>query len=254
MLFREAYAPPPQHALPTHARRLRHGDGAAARRARAEFAQRLEESTRDLQQARAKLSEATLEAGMNLIAAHVRLSADNFVTNTLSRFQTFRQQVDSSRMFRLKQVTLLLEEHQSDLAGLLTQTPRGSQLLAYLFALADELQREHASVKESAETLEENLEHLVAVIQCKAHTSKKPRLEECELAEFVQELLDVLQPKLQRQGITVIRELLARPRARVDMMRVKGTLFNLLANAIDAMSEVPEERRLLRVRLEGGSR
>jgi len=59
-------------------------------------------------------------------------------------------------------------------------------------------------------------------------------------SSLIENALTLQLSALQRQGITVTRELLARPKARVDKHRVLQILINLLTNARSAMSEEPE--------------
>ena len=128
--------------------------------------------------------------------------------------------------------------------------------MSYLSGLADELLREHASMQESSGKLREHLEHMRAILQVQQAYARNTLLpEECDLSQLVEDALNIQLPALQRHGITITRELRAQPRARLDKHRVLQILINLLTNARNAMSALPEARRLLSVRLdaEGGT-
>ncbi|HEX8436989.1 MAG TPA: AAA family ATPase [Archangium sp.] len=145
----------------------------------------------------------------------------------------------------------LLQEHRDDLPGFLTRDPRGAHLLGYLFSLAEELLREHASMKESTGKLKEHLDHMRAILQIQQAYARDSLLpEECDLSQLVEDALSIQLPALQRHGITLTREFRARPRARLDKHRMLQILINLLTNARNALSEVPETQRHLHVRLD----
>ncbi|WP_239470439.1 trifunctional serine/threonine-protein kinase/ATP-binding protein/sensor histidine kinase [Archangium violaceum] len=229
---------------------------ASLRQANEELAQRLEERAWELRQAQARLMDATREAGLSDVAANVLHNVGNVLTSAVLNTHMLREKVDASRMVRLKQLTVLLEEHQDDLAGFLTKDPRGTQLMSYLFGLADELLREHASMKESLGKLKEHIEHMRAILHVQQTHGRHTLLpEECELSQLVEDALSIQLPALQRHGITVTRELQVLPKARLDKHRVLQILINLITNARNAMSGVPEARRRLHVRLdaEGGT-
>ncbi|AKJ04760.1 Signal transduction histidine kinase CheA [Archangium gephyra] len=229
---------------------------ASLRSAHDALAQRLEEQAWELKQAQARLVDAARETGTAEVAANVLHNMGNVLTSAVLNAQILRDKVDNSRMVRLKQLTGLLEQHQGDLAGFLTKDPRGPQWVNYLSGLAEELLREHASMKESAGKLREHLEHMRAILQVQQAYARNSLLpEECDLAQLVEDALSIQLPALQRHGITVTRELRAQPRARLDKHRMLQILINLLTNARNAMSGLPETQRHLRVRLdaEGGT-
>ncbi len=226
---------------------------ASLRSANEALAQRLEEQAWELKQAQSRLGDAAREAGTAEVAANVLHNMGNVLTSAVLNAQMLRDKVEASRMVRLKQLTGLLEQQQGDLAGFLTRDPRGPQWMSYLSGLADELLREHASMKESSGKLREHLEHMRAILQVQ-HTYARNTLlpEECDLAQLVEDALSIQLPALQRHGITVTRELRAHPKARLDKHRVLQILINLLTNARNAMSELPEGQRSLCVRLDVG--
>ncbi|HZI04625.1 MAG TPA: GAF domain-containing protein, partial [Archangium sp.] len=226
---------------------------AALRGANDALAQRLEEQGWQLKQAQARLVEAAREAGTAEVAASVFHNLGNVLTSAVLNAHMLREKVDTSRMVRLKQILGLLEPYQGDLVGFLTRDARGPQLASYLSGLAEELLNEHASMKESAGKLKQHLDHMRAILQVQQAYARNTLLpEECDLAQLVEDALSIQLPALQRHGITITRELRAQPKARLDKHRVLQILINLITNARNAMSELPEAHRLLCVRLDAG--
>ncbi|MCY1077341.1 trifunctional serine/threonine-protein kinase/ATP-binding protein/sensor histidine kinase [Archangium lansingense] len=229
---------------------------AALRLANDALTQRLEEQAWELKQAQRRLADAAREVGTAEVAASVFHNMGNVLTSAVLNAHMLREKVGASRMVRLKQLLGLLEDYQGDLVGFLTRDPRGPQLAGYLTSLADELLREHTSMKESAGKLKQHLDHMRAILQVQQAYARNTLLpEECDLSQLVEDALSIQLPALQRYGITVNRELRAQPKARLDKHRVLQILINLITNARNAMSELPEAQRLMHVRLdaEGGT-
>ncbi|HYO73852.1 MAG TPA: AAA family ATPase [Archangium sp.] len=215
------------------------------------LSQRVEEQAWRLEQAQARLADASREAGLSEMAASVLHNVGNVLTSALLNAQMLNEKVSASRMVRLKQLTELLETHRERLGEFLTREPQGAQLLGYLFILADELVREHASMKQSAGKLNEHLEHLRAILHLQQSYSRSTLLpEEFTLSQLIEDALSIQLPALQRHGVTVTREFRAQPRARLDKHRVLQILINLLTNARNAVGEMPAARKLLHVRLD----
>ncbi|WP_414641310.1 ATP-binding protein [Archangium sp.] len=106
-------------------------------------------------------------------------------------------------------------------------------------------------MKESTGKLKEHLDHMRAILQIQQAYARDSLLpEECDLSQLVEDALSIQLPALQRHGITLTREFRARPRARLDKHRMLQILINLLTNARNALSEVPETQRHLHVRLD----
>jgi predicted ATPase/signal transduction histidine kinase len=219
------------------------------------LAQRVEAHAWELKQAQARLAEATREASITEVAASMLHNMGNVLTSAVLNAQVLHDKVAASRMVRLKQLTGLLQEHRDDLADFLTRDPRGTQFMGYLFSLADELLREHVSMKESAGKLKEHIDHMRAILHVQQSYARNTLLpEECDVSQLIEDALSIQLPAIRRHGIIVTREFLARPRARLDKHRVLQILINLFTNARNALSEQPEPRRLhVRLDTEGST-
>ena len=227
----------------------------ALRRANDELEKRVEERTRELKQAQTRLVDTARTAGMAEVAANVLHNVGNVLTSAVINHQVLRQTVDASRVGRLKQATTLLAEHRHALADFLTHEPRGRQLLDYLFALADELLREQATLREGMDAMGMHIEHIRAIVHIQQNYASSSLLtEECELSALVQDALSILMPALRRHGVSVTQELAALPPMRLDKHKVLQILINLLDNAKKAVKPLPEGQRHLHVRLDAVGR
>ncbi|WP_257455285.1 trifunctional serine/threonine-protein kinase/ATP-binding protein/sensor histidine kinase [Archangium lipolyticum] len=224
----------------------------ALRRANDELEKRVEERTRELKQTQSRLVDMARSAGMAEIAANVLHNVGNVLTSAVINLQTMRGMVGSSRMGRLKQATLLLEEHRDDLADFLTRNPNGSRLTSYLSALADALLSERVSLEEGLNAMGLHIEHIRAIVHVQQnYASNTIVTEECDLSMLVDDALSIQRPSLQRHGMIVTRGVFpSLPRVRLDKHKVLQILINLFSNARNATQSLPSGQRHMSVRLE----
>ncbi|KFE70692.1 trifunctional serine/threonine-protein kinase/ATP-binding protein/sensor histidine kinase [Hyalangium minutum] len=223
---------------------------AALRQANDELEKRVEERTRELQQAQVQLVETARQAGMAEVATDVLHNIGNVLTSAIINAQTMNQTLGSSRLGRLKQSCDLLTEHQDTLADFLTKDRRGMRLPAYLSALTDELLREHAGLQGGMSDMGKHIEHIRYIVQLQQTYARSTLVtEECDPARLLEDALSIQMAALKRHGIHVIREFSPASRIRLDKHKVLQILINLISNARNAMAGLPEGQRTLHVRL-----
>jgi predicted ATPase/signal transduction histidine kinase/tRNA A-37 threonylcarbamoyl transferase component Bud32 len=223
---------------------------AELRQANDELEQRVEERTRELKQAQARLVDTAREVGMAEIATNVLHNVGNVLTSAVISLEMMRQAVGASRVGRMKQASALLLENREGLADFLAKDPRGSRLPGYLSALADELVHEQTHVMNEMDAMGRHIEHIRAIVQVQQTYAKTVLMtEECDLAQLIDDALRIQMAALQRHGVSVRRELSAVPRVKVDKHKVLQILVNLISNAKHALDGVPEGRRNMWVRL-----
>jgi signal transduction histidine kinase/integral membrane sensor domain MASE1 len=220
------------------------------RRANDELEQRVEERTRELKQAQARLVDTAREVGMSEVASNVLHNVGNVLTSAVINLETMYEAVGSSRVSRLERATALLLEHREHLADFLAPGARGSHLPEYLSAVADEMVGEQTRLLEDMDAMGRHIEHIRKIVQVQqnyARTALMP--EECDLAQLIDDALRIQLAALQRHGVSVRLELSLVPRLKVDKHKVLQILVNLISNAKDALDAVPEGSRHLSVRL-----
>ncbi|QRK10419.1 AAA family ATPase [Archangium violaceum] len=228
---------------------------AALRRANDELERRVDERTRALKEAQARLVDMAREVGMTEVASNVLHNVGNVLTSAVINIELMRRAVGSSRVSRVKQAAALLLEHRGNLADFLSENSRGSQLPDYLAELSDELLREQEKLMEDVEAMARHIDHIRAIVQVQQTYAKTSLMEvECDLGQLVDDALRIQMGSLKRHGVSIIRELSAVPKLQLDKHKVLQILINLLSNARNALDVLPEGQRLLRVRLtsEGG--
>ncbi|WP_224367788.1 trifunctional serine/threonine-protein kinase/ATP-binding protein/sensor histidine kinase [Hyalangium versicolor] len=221
------------------------------RQANDELEQRVEERTRELKEAQARLVDTAREVGMSEVASNVLHNVGNVLTSAVINLEMMQRSVGSSRVGRLKQATQLLLENRESLTEFLAQGSRGGTLPNYLAALADELIGEQTRLMEDVDAMGRHIEHIRAIVQVQqayARTSLMP--EECDMGQLIQDALRIQMVALQRHGVDVRRELGSIPRLKVDKHKVLQILINLITNAKYALDVLPEGQREMVVRLD----
>ncbi|ADO75394.1 trifunctional serine/threonine-protein kinase/ATP-binding protein/sensor histidine kinase [Stigmatella aurantiaca] len=220
------------------------------RKANDELEQRVEERTRELRAAQARLVDTAREVGMAEVASNVLHNVGNVLTSAVINLEMMQRAVGASRLGKLNRATALLLKHREDLPAFLARGARGGRLPEYLSALSGELFAEQTRLLDDMDMMGRHIEHIRAIVQVQqtyARTSLMP--EECDLSQLIQDALRIQMVALQRHGVTVKRELAALPRMKVDKHKVLQILINLIANAKYALDAAPEGHRNLSVRL-----
>ena len=223
---------------------------AALRKANEELESRVEARTRELKQAQSRLVETARLVGKAESAASVLHDVGNALTSLVVDADEMRQTVASSRLDRVEHVASMLQEHRDRLAEFLTQDPRGQSLLAYLSELGGDLAQERQALRQGMDDMSRNVARVRSIIQMQQTYAKATLLlEECNLAEVMEEALSLQAGALQQAGVKVLKELAELPKVRVDKHRLLQIVLNLLANARQAMESIAQEERQLRLRL-----
>ncbi|ATB37243.1 histidine kinase [Cystobacter fuscus] len=223
---------------------------AELRRANDELEQRVEERTRELRQAQARLVDTARAVGMAEVASDVLHNVGNVLTSAVINLEMMQRAVGASRLGRLKRATNLLLEHREDLSSFLASNARGGYLPEYLAGLADELMAQQTRLVDDMDAMGRHIEHIRAIVQVQQTYAKTSLMtEECDLVQLVEDALRIQTAALERHGVTIRRELAPLPRLMVDKHKVLQILNNLISNAKYALDACPEGARNLRVRL-----
>ncbi|HZH76479.1 MAG TPA: AAA family ATPase [Archangium sp.] len=223
---------------------------AALRRANEELELRVEERTRELKQAQARLMETARSVGMAEVAASVLHDVGNTLTSIVVDTEQMQQAVQASRVDRVEKVSNLLVEHRAHLSDFLTRDERGQHLITYLPGLAAELTQERESLRQGLGLLSKNVQRVRKLIQLQQARAKSTLLvEECALDEVLDEALRLQEGALRKASVRVMRELEPLPRMNVDRHRLLQIVLNLLSNARQALEAVPPGERCLWLRL-----
>jgi len=196
-----------------------------------------------------ELVSASHQAGMAEIATSILHNVGN-VLNTVNVSATIvRQAVRSSRTATLAKAIALLQENQSNLAQFLSLDRKGKQLIPFLSAIAEQLQKERGTITQELDVLLKSVEHIRQIV---AHQQSYARtggvLENVKIAELVEDALRIYRIGQGAQPATVIKEFEPLPPTMVNRHLVLQILVNLLQNARRACEDSNNARITVRIR------
>ncbi|MGD0812751.1 MAG: two-component regulator propeller domain-containing protein [Verrucomicrobiota bacterium] len=197
-----------------------------------------------------QLMVASRQAGMAEVATGVLHNVGNVLNSVNVSANLIEGQVQASGVGRLAKVVNLLDKHQSDLAGFLTQDEKGKQLHGYLAGLNNHLISERASLLEEVQSLSRNIEHIKEIVTMQqAYAHRVGVNETAQAAELLETALKMNEAAYIRHKIEIIREFEEVPPVLVDKHKVVQILLNLLQNAKRACSQSTQPEHKITVRL-----
>jgi signal transduction histidine kinase len=203
-------------------------------------------------QTRAALESVGLAraAGMAEVASNVLHNVGNVLTGAILNMGLLVEAVSSSRVGQVREISVLFEKHHASLGDFLTHDPRGSLVPRYISVLAAELLREQARFKERLGTMNQHLDQIRSIVHVQQkYATYSLLMEKCDLSQIIEDALRLQLPELERQGVSLSRDVSPLPAVQMDKHKVLHILINLISNAMRAMEVIPSEHRHLRVKL-----
>lgn len=212
---------------------------------------RLAESLERLRQTQGDLLAASRRAGMADVATTILHNVGNVLNSVNISAGVAMEIIEKSRLGGLRKVVEMLEAHEEDLPGFLLKNPKGRQIVPYLGALAEALAGEQAAMAEELGTVNANLDHVKWVIRQQQSFAKPSTLvETVNLADVVEESLQINLLSRKAKGVRVIRDFAEVPPLRIDRHKLLQILTNLLSNARHALYDHDAPDKTLSVRVE----
>ncbi|MEK7677053.1 MAG: ATP-binding protein [Verrucomicrobiota bacterium] len=151
----------------------------------------------------------------------------------------------------------MLDQHAADLGGFLTRDAKGRQVPGYLAALGQTLTEEQSLCLGELESLRKNVDHIKDIVAMQqSYATVAGVVETVQVADLVEDAIQLNLSALDRHGITFHREFTPVPPLAVEKHKVLQILINLIRNAKYALHESgrTDKRLTLRVGGHGGGR
>ncbi|MDF2466291.1 MAG: ATP-binding region, ATPase domain protein [Ramlibacter sp.] len=222
--------------------------------------QRVHARTSELQETQAQLVTTARQAGKAEIANNVLHNVGNVLNSINVSASIVRRTIDNSRIEGLTRAVDLINEHQHDLPDFLSADPRGKALRPYLNELVGALRSERQDALGDLDRLTRSVDHITYVVATQqSHAGPSSVLEMAQPQELLDEALHLSADAIQRHHVRVLCQYGDVPASALDKQRLVQILVNLIANAAQAMGNVPEPSRRLTlgtslVQSEGGER
>lgn len=201
-----------------------------------------------------QLMDASRRAGMAEIATNVLHNVGNILNSVTVSAGLLRGALRISRAQGLKQAVELMDAHAGRLGDFLATDEKGRMLPGYLRDISQALQQEQADMIVELEQLGRGIDHIRDVVTMQqSYAGRAGVVTSVRVSELVEDAVRINGEKLERDKVTVVRELAPLPKARLDRARVLQILVNLIGNASEALQASAPENRRITVRAEAGN-
>lgn len=197
-----------------------------------------------------RLLESSRLAGMAEVATGVLHNVGNVLNSVNVSATLICNHVRASRTSRLQDVILLLNQNSANLAGFLSNDPKGKIIPSYLTNLAERLVQEQQELLKELELLVKNIEHIKEIVAMQQNYARVSGIiETLSVRSLVEDALQMHNAALARHGILVVREYQEVPAISMDKHKVLQILVNLIRNAKYAMDTSARRDKRLTVSL-----
>jgi C4-dicarboxylate-specific signal transduction histidine kinase len=164
----------------------------------------------------------------------------------------------TSQVEKFGKLAALLHEHSGDLAGFLTQDPKGRLLPDYIAMLAKRALEERAWLVAEIASMQKNIDHIKEIVAMQQGYARVAGVTEMIEAETLfEDALQINSTALSGHDVKVIREYAPVPLLCVEKGKILQILINLIRNAMFACDEARKlsagEKNLV-VRVEPGAK
>ncbi|MFO7812574.1 MAG: ATP-binding protein [Pelovirga sp.] len=204
-----------------------------------------EQALAQLAEAQESLVEASRSAGMAEVATGVLHNVGNVLNSVNVSSNLLVETLRQSRIANLAKVAELMNLPEKDLAGFISEDPRGKQIPAYLRSLAAALKDEQHGMITEVESLHSRIEHIKEIVTMQQTYGRLAGvLESFKPDKLMEDALALNSSALNRHGVKVVRRYQDASNITVDKHKVLQILLNLINNAKYACSEGTGEKTI----------
>ncbi len=190
------------------------------------------------------------QAGMAEVAASVLHNVGNVLNSVNVSASMIEEKITGSKLEGLTQLSKLLEENKSNLGSYITHDPVGSDLPKYITLLASQWKKEQTDLKNEAESLIRNINHIRTIINMQQNLSKVTAMEQItSIASTIDEALFITGVTENHKEILVRKEYSNLGHILVDKVKLLQILVNLINNAKDSLKATNGKSKSLHIKL-----
>ncbi|HUG12758.1 MAG TPA: PAS domain-containing sensor histidine kinase [Opitutaceae bacterium] len=195
---------------------------------------KIADSERDVLQQR--FAESSRRAGMAEVATGVLHNVGNVLNSVNVSAGVLRDTLRASEVSTLSRVAALLREHAGDMDEFLTASQKGRMLPGVVIQLAEQLEKEHATLNAEQTHLLRNVEHIKSIVAMQQNYATVSGIrEKVRLVDLLRDVLQMHAVSFARHGIEVARDFEDLTEMILDKHKVMQILVNLVTNARQAI-------------------
>ncbi|HKE00688.1 MAG TPA: ATP-binding protein [Planctomycetota bacterium] len=205
-----------------------------------------------LERARAALVDTARTAGKSEVATGILHNVGNVLNSVNISASLVARSAQDMRVRDLSRLAAAVSERSGDLDAFV-KSDRGKHLPAYLKAIAEHFEQQHAGVANEVEALAKGIEHIRELVKAQQGFAIEARLEEpTVLAEQLQRALGITDQSIGVDpNLEIVRRFAQVPEVLVDRHKLLEILVNLVQNARQAMDGAKSRRLTLSIEPSG---
>lgn len=212
------------------------------------LAREFDSMVQNLADTRRKVLDSAHRAGMAEIASEVLHNVGNTVNSANCSIEMLEDRFEKSKLSGLARATTLLQEQAPRATEFFGQDPRGPKLISYLITLNDSLQQERTDNQAEVTRLRETIRHIRdAIAAQQTFAGRSDFRQDVELAGLIETVMGMNQELVRSTETKVTIDLPPLPELQLNKSKMTQVLVNLVRNAIQAMQDVPSDRRHLKI-------
>lgn len=209
-----------------------------------------------LEESHERLVEVSRQAGMAEVATSVLHNVGNVLNSVNISVSVVADLVRRTKSGSVAKVGGLMKEHSDDLAGFISNDPKGRQLPRFLEQLADQLALEKTLLLAETTSLAKNVDHIKDIVAMQQSYAKVSGVtEKIHVTELAEDALQMNASALLRHDVHLLRDYASDlPEITVEKHKALQILVNLIRNAKQACDELgrPDKKLTVRVTNETG--
>ncbi len=193
-----------------------------------------------------ELIESAHQAGMADIATDTLHNVGNILNSVKTSSQIINDVIKSSSLSGLKKAGSMLRDNMDDIESFITNDPKAEKLLQYYLKLEDEFTKEHDTVLDHVERLDEKVKSIEDVIKAQQSYAGTSALTELlDLSEIIEDAIIMQSGEFEQSSIRVEKKFQDVQKVNVQKNKFIHVIVNLIQNARDALSTTHEKKRAL---------
>ena len=192
----------------------------------------------ELEKANRDLREMSRLAGMAEAATGVVHNVGNVLNGVNVSTDLLSQGLRKLQIDPLGKLCELLHQHSGDLAGFMTEHPRGRHVIEFLDALHGSFSASRTQMLTELESLTQCVGHIKEIVSIQqSYATMRGLVEDIEVEGIVEDALKMSQGAFLRHGVTIERHFNPTPKITGERGKILQILHNLLRNAKYALDD-----------------
>lgn len=190
---------------------------------------RVQERTKELQEAQNRIIDQAHKAGMADVAANTLHNVGNLLNNIKTSAQLIQETVERFPIGELKSASMLMEDKKENLEEFVLKDPKGIKLLEYYLMLGHELTDQRVEVLTHFVRLNKKIDAIMDVIRNQySFSDMNLGMEKQDLKDIVEDSMSIVYETLEDLKIQVVKNFPDIPPVKINKTKMVSILINLI--------------------------